>query len=262
MSPRRVPVLALTLAIACQAQQATPKVFDVASIKPNADNDNRIMIRLQPGGVFTATGITARQLINQAFNVRDHQISGGPGWISSDRYDIKAKAEGLPDHVPPGEMRPYLKNLLEDRFKLKTHSEEKEMPIYALVVGKGGPKLKATEGTAPGPGMRMGRGEINATKVTLSMLAQQLSQQLGRNVVDKTGLSGEFDILLQWTPEVGQGGGGPFGGPPPPDAIPAGDSSGPTIFTALQEQLGLRLESQRGPVPVLIIDSIEKPSEN
>ena len=220
------------------------------------------MLRLQPGGRFTATGISLKHLISQAYDVRDFQISSGPGWIGSDRFDINAKAEGLPDRVPPGTMRPYLRNLLEDRFRLKTHMETKEMPVYALVVGKAGSKLTpAAEGTTPGPMIRMGRGHLDGKGMPVQMLVHQISQQLGRTVIDNTGLTGNYDIVLDWTPEPGQGG-GPFGGPPPPDAIQAADNSGPSIFTALQEQLGLRLESQKGPVPILVIDSVEKPSEN
>lgn len=258
---RRVSLVALACTVACLAQTA-PQAFDVASIKPNASNDNRVMLRVAPGGHFIATGVTLKQLIGQAYNVRDFQISGGPGWISADRYDINAKAEGLPDRVPQDVMRPLIRNLVEDRFKLKTRTETKEMPVYALTVGKSGSKLKPTEGSGPGPMMRMGRGQLDAKKAPMSMLAQTLSQLLGRTVIDKTGITGEYDLLLEWTPEPGQGG-GPFGGaPPPPDALPAADSTGPTLFTAIQEQLGLKLESERGPVSVLVIESVEKPSEN
>jgi uncharacterized protein (TIGR03435 family) len=219
------------------------------------------MMRIQPGGHYTATGVTLKLLIGQAYDVREFQISGGPSWIGSDRYDINAKAEGLPDRVRPDVMRPLLRNLVEDRFKLKTHTESKEMPVYALVIGKSGSKLKASEGE-PGPSLRMGRGQLTGKKIAMAMLAQQLSQQLGRTVIDKTGLTGDFDFVLEWTPEPGQGGGAFGGPPPPPEALPQADSSGPTLFTAVQEQLGLRLESQKGPVPILIIDSVEKPTEN
>jgi bla regulator protein blaR1 len=257
MSPARA--LALTV---ISAAFGSAQSFDVATIKPNAESDNRVMIRLQPGGRFTASGMNLKHLIGQAYDVRDFQISGGPGWISSDRWEINAKAEGLPERVAPGALRPYLKSLLEDRFKLRTHTETKEMPVYALVVSKNGPKLSAAQDSSgPGPMIRMGRGQLDGRRMAMSMLAQQLAQQLGRPVIDKTGLTGQYDIILNWTPEPGQGG-GPFGGPPPPDAIQAADSSGPSIFTALQEQLGLRLESQKGPVPILVIDSVEKPSEN
>jgi uncharacterized protein (TIGR03435 family) len=118
--------------------------------------------------------------------------------------------------------------------------------------------------SADGPGnrqFRMGRGQINAAGATMAILAQQLGQQLGRKVIDKTGLEGAFDVELNWTPEPGQGM-GPLGGPPPGAVLPQTDSAGPTLFTAVQEQLGLRLESAKGPVTVIVIDSISKPTEN
>jgi len=263
-----------------------PTAFDVVSIKPNAANDNRIAIRMAPGGVFTATGITPKLLIGQAFNVRDHQILNAPGWISSERFDVNAKGpEGMPDRVPPEVLRPMLKALLEDRFELKYHTETRELPVYHLTIGKGGSKMKEVAANADerppgagpggpgggpgGPGggmnrmMRMGRGQLNATSVPITLLVNQIAQVLGRTVVDKTGLKGLYDFDLEWTPEghMGGGPGGP-GGPPPPDAIPASDTSGPTIFTALQEKLGLKLESAKGPVDVVVIDSVSKPAGN
>jgi uncharacterized protein (TIGR03435 family) len=250
---RIVPVL--TLAFAAWAQQA----FEVATIKPNSTGDRRIMIRMAPGGRFTATGVTLRQLIAQAYNVRDFQITGGPGWVSGERYDINAKGpEGMPDRVPPEVVRPMLRALIEERFQLKTHQESKEMPVYALVAGKGGPKMTPAAAESQGPMMRMGRGQLSGKKIPMVMLAQQLAMQLGRNVVDKTGLKGDFDFTLEWTPEPGQG----PGGPPPGEPLPAADSSGPTIFTAVQEQLGLKLDSDKGPVDIIVIDSVAKPSEN
>lgn len=248
------------LVVAGVSALAAAQTFEVATIKPNASNDNRVMLRMQPGGRFVASGVTLKMLIGEAYNVREFQITNAPGWVSAERYDINAKAEGAPDRMTPDQLRPMIKALLEDRFQLKTHNETKEMPVYELVVGKNGPKLTANAGE-PGPMIRMGRGQLNGKKVSMTMLARQLSQQLGRTVIDKTDLKGEYDFTLEWTPEPGQGG-GPFGGPPPADAIPAADSSGPTLFTAVQEQLGLRLESQKGPVQMLAIDSISKPTEN
>jgi uncharacterized protein (TIGR03435 family) len=248
------------LILACAA--AAAQTFEVASIKPNAENDNRVMIGIQPGGRFTATGVTLKELIGQAWNVREFQISGGPGWIGSERYDINAKAEGVGERIPREQLRPMLRALLEERFRLKVHEESKEMPLYALVAAKSGSKLAASAGEQPGPMIRMGRGRLDVKNAPMSMLAQSLSQQLGRHIVDKTGLAGNYDFVLQWTPEPGQGGGGPFAGPRSPDALPPADTTGPSIFTALQEQLGLRLEAQRGPVPVIVIDQVEKPSEN
>jgi uncharacterized protein (TIGR03435 family) len=243
-----------------------PKSFDVATIKPNASNDHRIMIRMLPGGGFNASGINLRMLITQAYDIKDFQVSGGPAWIHSDAWDVNAKAEGLPDRVPPDVFRPMLQTLLAERFQLKFHKDSKEMPVYALVAGKGPHKMKASEATATPGGpqrqmMRIGRGQANLQGATMAGLAQILSQQLGRPVIDKTGITGNFDIELNWTPEPGQGG-RPFGGPPPPDAIASSDSSGPSIFTAIQETLGLKLESTKGPVEIYVIDSASKPTEN
>jgi len=252
----RLALCSLWTAIALPAQ-----TFEVASIKPNASNDHRVSIQMQPGGRFVATGIPIRLLIGLAYNVRDFQITGGPSWINDQFYDINAKAETTKDRLSMEEMRPMFKALLADRFGLKTHEETKEMQVYELVNGKNGNKLTPSAGGQNDRQMRMGRGQLNAKGVTMPALAQQLSQHLGRKVIDKTGLEGAFDLDLQWTPEPGQGF-GPFGGAPPGAAIPAADSSGPSLFTAVQEQLGLRLESAKGPVSVLVIESMNKPTEN
>jgi uncharacterized protein (TIGR03435 family) len=245
----------ILLATGALAQQ-----FEVASIKPNAEHDNRVSIRMAPGGRFTATGLSVKQLISQAYNVRNFQISGGPGWIESERYDINAKAESTAERIPQEDLRAMLRALLAERFRLKVRTEAKEMPVYALVVSRSGHKLTPSADASPGPQIRMGRGQLSGKGMAMSMLARELGQQLGRQVIDKTGLNGSYDINLEWTPEPGHG--GVFGAPPPPDALPATDSSGPTVFTAVQEQLGLRLESQRGPVPVIVIESVDKPTAN
>jgi len=228
------------------------------------------------------TGVSLKLLIQQAYDVRDFQISGGPGWITSDRYAIEAKSLDTPAGPPPDFMkmsederkkiqertRQMIQGLLADRFQLKVHHETKELPIYALVVGKGGSKLKeigSTSDPSMKPGMmRMGIGQLTGSQVPLAFLVQNISQMVGRTVVDLTGLKGNYDFELKWTPDVGQGG-GPFGGPPPPPGVegpPPPDPNGPTLFTALQEQLGLKLESTKGPVDIIVIDRVEKPSEN
>jgi len=255
--------LFLLLTLAVSAQQPA---FDVASIKPNAANDHRIMFRMAPGGAFTVTGANLRMLIMQAYDVKDFQITGGPAWLASDRWDINAKAEGLPAQVPRATMQTMMQGLLADRFQLKLHKDSKELPAYALVAGKGPHKMKASEAPAGGGErrqmFRMGRGQANLQAANMAAVANFLSQQLGRPVVDKTGITGEFDIEMHWTPEPGQGG-GPFGGaPPPPEAIASSDNSGPSLLTAVQEQLGLKLETQKLPVPILVIDSVSKPTEN
>ena len=230
--------------------------FDVVSIKRNAANDNRVRMSVQPGGRFTASGMTLRVLMGQAFGLRDFQIAGLPGWASANRYDIAAKCEGMPDRLPPFGLRPYLKALVEDRFQLNSHLEMKEMPAYALVVGKNGSKMKVSE--APAPEIRLGRGQLSGLGMPMDVLVNELSRQLGRKIIDKTGLKGSFEFNLEWTPELGQGGAGPLGALPETKF----ETDGPSMFTAVQELLGLRLESTKGQVEVLVVDSVSRPTEN
>jgi uncharacterized protein (TIGR03435 family) len=164
---------------------------------------------------------------------------------------------------------------LADRFKLKIHTETKQLPVYELVAPKGGSKLKEAtagdtyangikglDGVGRGGLMRVGRGQLTAQAVPITSLANMLSQQLQRTVLDKTGLTGKYDLELNWTPDQGSDPmfKGAEGSPQRGDAAP--DSSGPSIFTALQEQLGLKLQSAKGPVETLVIDHVEMPSEN
>jgi uncharacterized protein (TIGR03435 family) len=276
-----------------QAGAAAPQSFEAASIKPSAETGNRVMIGISPGGRYTASAVTVKFLIQQAFDIRDYQIQGGPGWIGSDRFDIVAKAE-TPD-LNREKLKPLLQSLLAERCNLQFHRETKELPAYTLVVGKGGHKLqksevqteepdaapapKASQPGAPGAPahatddiarggprvrgaqVRIGRGQVNAQMITISEFARLLAQQLGRPVTDKTGLQGNFDFKLEWTPDEALRGTAPPGDGTPHEGSTAGDS-GPSIFTALQEQLGLKLESDKGPVEILVIDRIEKPSAN
>ena len=274
--------LAAVFALLGTGLHAAPaaKVFEVSTVKPNTTNDNRVMLRIPPGGNFTATGVTLKLLLAEAYGVRDFQITGGPNWIDTDRWDIVAKAEGVVGQIPIEELRPMLRKLIEERFHLKVNVEQKETSVYALVVGKNGAKLRPTEvQPAPpqaaesgppqdlkkgpqGPMLRFGRGEIIAKKITVKMLAQPLGQMLGRPVIDKTELTGEYDFDIKFTPEPGQGAFLPGGPPPGPEAAPPGDATGPSIFTALQEQLGLRLDSQKAPVETIVIEHVDKPTEN
>jgi uncharacterized protein (TIGR03435 family) len=261
--------------------------FEVASIKPNRSGDLRSMVDFRLGR-FSATGITVRLLITFAYNVRDFQILGGPGWISSDRFDIEAKEDDAQTEavrkLPPEQARAHnqllMQSLLADRFKLKVTHGTKELPLYALVVAKNGPKLqegkpgdtypnglKGPDGRPAGRAglMRVGPGQLTGQGIPMATLITLLSGQVGRTVVDQTGLKGKYDISLQWSPDPSQGamfhgppGGNPGGDAPPPPP----DTSGPTIFTALQEQLGLKLEPQKGPVEIIVIDHVEQPSEN
>jgi uncharacterized protein (TIGR03435 family) len=250
--------------------------FEVASIKPNRSGEGLTRLMLAPDGL-SANGIAVKGLIGFAYNVKDFQMSGGPGWIESEKYDIEAKMDEatitalkqLPPEQAIEQRRLMVRSLLAERFKLKVSHSSKEVPIYALVVAKNGPKLTKSADApsgAGGPGprnmMRMQLGELTASGIPMSLLADRISREVGRNVVDKTGLPDKYDFTLRWTSDRqdlaprGNADGGPGA------AAPLPDSSGPSIFTALQEQLGLKLESQKGPVETLIIDSVEKPSEN
>jgi bla regulator protein BlaR1 len=279
-------MLRVVLCAAAQLSAALAQGFDVASIKPADPSQRRVSIQFLPGGTFRASGVTLKFLIQDAYDVREFQVSGAPGWSGSEKYDITAKVDDASPNTAlkndPSKMtteqrqtffeqqRQRIQALLADRFQLKVHRETKEMPIYALVPAKNGPKLKASQADVPpkegfdgsgqprGPGIRVGRGQITAVMMPLQFLAQTLSQQLGRAVLDKTGLTGDYDFMLQWTADQGQSAGlsaEPKDSPPAPD-------SGPSIFTAIQEQLGLRLDSEKGPVDILVIDRVEKPSEN
>jgi uncharacterized protein (TIGR03435 family) len=242
------------------AQTTTPAspTFEVASIKPGDPNATNVRVNIAPGGKFTATNATVRMLVRQAFDLRDSQISGGPKWLDTDRFDIEAKpADGvnIPSGPGAGEvLSPMLRSLLMERFGLTFHHETREESVYQLVVDKGGSKLKATRPRKGGPqGLRAARGRLTGMAAPVSMLANNLWQQLGRLVLDKTGLKDTYDFTLEYAPDPG--------GAVVTDANPA-DAPLPSIFTALQEQLGLKLESARGPVEILVIDHADKPTAN
>jgi len=245
--------------------------FEAASIKPSAPIAmGRVMVgvEMMPGGRISMGGVTVSLLIQQAFQVREFQVVGGPDWVRSEGYDIVAKPEGA---ATPEQVRIMLQTLLKDRFKLQFHKETKELPTYALVVAKGGPKLKVSEEIGDGEGRGSGRGggrgrfmvergHFEANGLPVSALANQLAQSLGRSVIDKTELHGEYDFELDWTPDQNQQGvmRVPGGDAPPP----APDSQGVSIFTAVQEQLGLKLEASKGPVEIIVVDGAEKASNN
>jgi uncharacterized protein (TIGR03435 family) len=275
------------------AAQPSPQ-FEVASIKPNKSGDRRVMIGVQPGGRFTATNVTLKMLIRNAYQLQDFQIDGGPDWMESDHFDVVAKAEGGDDigdpfqaekQGEPSRGQLMLRALLAERFKVQAHKEDRSLPIYALMLarsdGKLGPQLHTSvadcesEGVAargrgptpppPGPpqddtgpvpcGIRIAPGNMAVGGSTLGQFANTLAMFVGRVVVDRTNLPGAYDFNLTWTPDNMPM--RPPGAPEPPV-----DPNGPSIFTALQEQLGLKLDSQKGPVSVLVIDRAEHPGEN
>jgi len=244
-----------TSAATLWAQQPSPAplAFDAATIKPNLSGSGNSSTN-STNGLLRITNQTVRNIIQYAYDVRDFQLSGGPGWMGSDRYDVTAKPE---NGVHEQQLREMLRTLLADRFQLRFHRETREVPVYTLTVGKNGAKLHPAaespdSGTSSGRN-RDGLSTMKGTRVTLGEIAANLAARLGRPVVDKTGLSGKFDFELSWVPDLSL----PAVGDP---ASPA--TVGPSLLTAVQEQLGLRLESARGPVGMLVIDKVERPSEN
>jgi uncharacterized protein (TIGR03435 family) len=245
--------------------QALPTKFDVATIKPSTVDNGDFAVRSLPGGTLICTGVTLRMLVMEAYEVKAFQISGGPSWVGTARWDLEAKLEGVQGRLPPAQERLMLRALLEDRFQLKVLSETKEMPVFALVVAAAGSKLTPHVGEAIpiGQRFRLGLGLYSVKQGNIARLVTELTRQLWRPVIDKTDLKGEYDFTLEWTPQPGQGGPESLGLPPQPlESAPPVNPDGPSIFTALQEQLGLRLDSQKGPVEVIVIEHVEKPSAN
>jgi uncharacterized protein (TIGR03435 family) len=269
------------------AQEASSPAFEVATIKVNKSGEQRQFIQRQPGGRVNVTNLPVRFLITFAYQLAQFQLVGGPSWMATDRFDMVAKLEGNPEFGPPGSgpdpiMRA-MQTLLADRFKLKVHRETREMDIYALVMAK--------PGGAPGPGLKKsdidcaemararrgqppqgpppipagggpipcaimgGAGMIRFGGFPISQITQMLGGQTGRMVLDRTGLTGNWEFVLTFAPEG-------RGQPPPGVDAPPVDPTLPSIFTALQEQLGLKLEATKGPVEVLVIDGIDHPTED
>jgi uncharacterized protein (TIGR03435 family) len=251
-----VAVLATLSAGALIAQAPGPlRQFDVASVKPNRSADREMRFGTRPGGRFVATNIALAQLIRAAFTLQTYQLVNAPAWVGSDRFDISAI--GAADLDAPVVWKPgtpftplqqMLQSLLADRFGFVAHRENRESQVYALVLdGAGGGTGKlapAVTPCAPPCGMRTGAGTVSAHDVPLPQLAELLSQVTGRLVTDATGLSGRFDFELRWRP----------------DSAPEQAPDAPSLFTAIREQLGLRLESRRAPVPVLVVDAIHEPA--
>ena len=297
-----LPYLAFALAVPLFAQ-APPKksAFEVVSVKPSAPAGGPLTIGAR-GGRFTATNAPVKLIIQLAYQPANgagmlpDQVIGGANWITTDRYDIEGKPAGDTRAMLLPQMWPMVQSLLEVRFNLKAHPETRELPVYNLVVAKGGPKIKlsadqtplptnpdasplnpnapALPATPPTPRSNAGGSQtlrgttqvnsspsaagavitVSGTAIPIEQLRRSLQSYAGRTVIDKTGLRGLFDVRLQFTqqPLSADPGGAPGG---------ASLTEAPTLFTAV-EQLGLKLESAKGPVYVLVIDSIDKPSMN
>jgi uncharacterized protein (TIGR03435 family) len=238
---------------------APAPAFDVAAIHLHEPQpQDHVSIKSSPyDGHLNAFNVSLFTLIWWSFEIPEARILGTPDWARSKRFDIEATADpsvdarlkALGPDAARKQKEKMVQALLADRFRLVSHTETRELPVYNLVVAKGGPKLGPQKegGTAIG----LSRGHIRALAPnSVSTLAEQLSMVVGRDVVDKTGINGRYDLKLDWTPD---------------DAASAADANSnapPPIFTALQEQLGLKLESQKGPVQVLVVDHVEMPSAN
>jgi uncharacterized protein (TIGR03435 family) len=266
------------------AQSARPSAdkpsFEAASIKPNKSGSPLLGILPQPGGRFTATNVSLGLLIRNAYQLPIFRMSGGPDWIESDRFDVVATA-GY--DAPQAELRLMVQTLLAERFKLNAHTEAREQPVYELVMARGdgrlGPNLRRSEvdcagadwpssfpesvtprcgfiGSAPDVEIWSGRSRFELRGTSVEGFARFLQGAVRRYVFDRTGLDGYFNGEFDFTVEMGP--------PPPPRGIqdPYDRPSFPTIFTVLPEQLGLKLESTRGPVDVLVIDHAERPTQD
>ena len=274
------------LAIGLQAGQGAPTpppgAFEAASVKANRSGDPGSSTRRQPGGRFNAINTPLRNLITFAYAIQGYQLVDAPEWVSTERFDIVAKVDGDPPPMPPGTfsdpMLVALRLLLTERFKLTVHRETRDLDIYALTMARAdrrlGPALKpstqdcaawAARGAPPPAaqpgganlpvmcGMRGQQGRVLFGGSPLSMFATALGGPVGRVVVDRTGLTGAWDFELTFSGDPQRGLPSP-GIEPPPD-----DPNAPSLFTALQEQLGLKLEATTGPVEVVVVDRIERP---
>lgn len=268
--------------VEAQPADAGVRAFEVASVKPNKSQSGLVRIGTLQGR-FTATNATLRMLVQNAYGVQDFRMSGGPGWIDTDRFNVEAKSDAGATFQQTQSM---LKTLLEERFQLKVHTETRELRVYALIVARGDGQLGAKllhsgpecrpittppgipaappppPGPAPAGGMMcpsmLMQGNVSGRNLTMERLATTLSPWVNRQVVDRTKLAGSFDMDLQWAPDQT-----PFR---PSDGLGAPrlpvDPNLPSLFTALQEQLGLKLTSERGMVDVLVIDRAERPAED
>jgi uncharacterized protein (TIGR03435 family) len=249
------PGLAIVVcAVFCQTP---PLSFEVASVNPSAPGGRGGIIRPLPGNqTYIARNLPLRAIMTVAYSVTDRQISGGPDWVADERFDINAKADRS---YTGDELHVMLQRLLEERFQLKVRHEKHELPVWALVVNKGGHKLQEHDPSdidrppiGPNP---QGRG-LAGRNVSMDYFAFVLSRLLDRNVIDRTGLTRRYDVALDFVRDlpVRLDGGNP--------AEPPANVDGPTIFEALKQQAGLRLEATKGPVDFLVIERVEKPADN
>jgi uncharacterized protein (TIGR03435 family) len=251
-------VLAMWNAPALRAQSETiENSFEVVTIKPSQEQG--VHLFLDPSGLFHPTGTTLGDLIKLAYDLHDRQIIGGPSWLGSEKYDLFAKPE-KPGRPSLPQLKVMLQKLMAERFQLAFHREKRELSVYIITVAKSGPKLTRNDSDPSGtPQFSAGPRAITVTNGTMADFANTLQHSgniLDRPVVDQTGLgSTRYDLVLKWTPLSPQGQAG--GGEPHQE-----NADAPDLFTAFQQQLGLKLESAKAPVDVMVVDRAEKPREN
>jgi len=232
--------------------ETKPLAYDVASIKVNKSDSGNSGFNWN-SNKYSATNVTLKNLVSHAYGIKEDYIYGVPSWANSARFDLEAKildadVQGL-DKLTPKQRQSLIKPVLADRFQFKAHTETRTLPVYEIGLAKGVPKLKPKSSSdSSGEGWSSGDGVFTAHSVPMAGLANFLSSELHRTVLDSTGLTGKFDFELKWTAESG------------PDA--SAEASTASIFTALEEQLGLKLRSSKGPVEVLVVEHAELPSEN
>jgi uncharacterized protein (TIGR03435 family) len=234
--------------LTCCAWAQTP-AFEVVSIKTNNSGSEGDSSKSHDG-VFTGTNLSLKWLITRSYGVRNYQVVG-PDWLENARFDIAAKPPAGPDEEK--QVRAMLQNMLAERFQLTLHRDSRVFPVYGLVVAKGGPKMTAVE-DAGKQSTHGHKGQLAAKQLSMARLAEQLGREMDRPVVDMTELKGVFDFTLKWTPEEAQAA---------KEETKADVETFPPLLTALQEQLGLKLEPKKAPIEVLVIDRIERvPTEN
>ncbi len=253
-------LLAGQVAATSASQTSPPAAFDVASIRPNNTNSGSVSVNTS-NTTFAATNVSLLDLVSNAYDIRRDLISGMPDWSGSARFDVMGKIvdadAGPPKKMTSAQQDAMLQALLASRFHLKAHIESKQLPVYDLLLAKGGPKFQAAVHPAAGDdafhgvhlgGTSINNGHFTAHGITLDSLCRSIAGALQRTVIDRTNLPGTYDIDFTFAMDFGNG--------------TAADATDPPLPVALQQQLGLKLESAKGPVDTLVIDHAERPTEN
>jgi uncharacterized protein (TIGR03435 family) len=249
-----VSLVVLACCTAFGQEPVTSLSFEVSSVKPSSEQDRVIGMFTYPGGRIVATNYTLKMLIHEAYDIEDYKVHGGPHWTETDRYNLEAKpaessvlGKWIPANSktpPTPEMRQMLQALLAERFQLKLHREPRKESVYSLVVAKGGLKLTESKDTTQQPFVGFLPAGLRGQNATMDLLVERLARIVGRPVLNRTGVRGNFDFLIEY---------------PPDDA---GTDTEARLISALQEQVGLKFETQPGSVEVIVIDQAEKASAN